>query len=144
MFRLFAIVAFLALTSVTAQAAEPAPDDAPAREVTIREEEGGKAATRRAQVRAAMNRERLASCGRLVPRMVGGQPSGWKLFAMKDGTWCRQAGFQNGDAVLTVNGHDARSALASEAIDAFLARGGQLVFGLERKGKPLTLTIIVP
>jgi general secretion pathway protein C len=51
----------------------------------------------------------LASSARIVPSLHDGRPNGFKLYAIRPGSLYARFGFQNGDTLLRINGHDLDS-----------------------------------
>ena len=85
----------------------------------------------------------FAKGARLVPAVRNGQPSGFKLYAIRPSSVYAKLGFENGDTVLAINGFDVNS--ADKALEAYtkLRAAKTLSIQIERRGKPLTLVITV-
>lgn len=72
---------------------------------------------------------------RIVPNMIDGQPHGFKLFAIRPGSFFHQLGVQNGDVLLTVNNmHMDNPTNALAAADA-LRGAEEITLQLERRGQ---------
>lgn len=80
---------------------------------------------------------------RVVPNVKGGNPYGFKLYAIRPSSLFAKLGLQNGDLLVKVNGLDMSS--PDKALDAYTKIRGsdKLVLDLERRGQPLTLTITI-
>lgn len=80
---------------------------------------------------------------RIVPGRKDGAPHGFRVFAIRRDTPPTLLGFQNGDTILSVNGHTISS--PDEALDAYAklraAETDALTFAVERGGKPVTIKI---
>jgi hypothetical protein len=80
---------------------------------------------------------------RIVPSLRDGRPSGFKLYAIRPGSLVAALGLRNGDLVVTVDreaAFDAGRGLALFARIRGLAPGDTIAIGVERVGRPLTIT----
>jgi len=102
--------------------------------------------TQAAPMRKQMNRHQLhqqlqnfpalLSQARVLPHIVNGKPAGFTITEIVPGSLYQQAGLQNGDIILSINGthiHDASQAMqmyqtlkSASALDLELLRAGQL------------------
>jgi hypothetical protein len=91
--------------------------------------------------RVLLNPMALAKGARFVPAMKDGKPVGFKLYAIRPGSVFARLGFANGDTLQRINGLEVTS--ADKALDVYTkVREAKLVtIELERRGKPVTLTI---
>lgn len=89
------------------------------------------------------NPTEAARGARVVPTIKDGKPIGFKLYAIRPSSIYAHLGLRNGDTVKTINGYELTS--PDKALDAYSKlRGATAVqLGLERRGKPLTLSITV-
>jgi hypothetical protein len=85
----------------------------------------------------------LARQARFVPYFKDGQPAGFKLFAIRPGSFYAALGFRNGDALLTLNGIPLTS--PDRALEAYTSLRGarEVVVTLDRRGEPVTLTYVL-
>jgi hypothetical protein len=83
----------------------------------------------------------IAKGARIVPSMRNGQPNGFKLYAIRQGSLFPRIGLMNGDTLLAINGRRLDS--ADKALEVYVAirDARQLELLLERNGAPLTITI---
>ncbi|MCB9567387.1 MAG: hypothetical protein H6710_09305 [Myxococcales bacterium] len=110
----------------------------------IRCDEEGRCAITRAFVdRALAQPEFLARQARVVPALRDGQPSGFKLYAIRPGSLPKLLGFQNGDLVDGVNEHSLND--VEQAMEAYTAlRGADLLkIRGSRKGQPFVLEVSI-
>jgi hypothetical protein len=85
----------------------------------------------------------VAKGARVVPAMKNGKPVGFKLYAVRPGSVYARLGFANGDTIKSTNKHALTSAEKALEVYTKLRDANQLVFELERRGKPVTLTITI-
>jgi hypothetical protein len=80
---------------------------------------------------------------RLVPALKDGKPSGWKLYAIRPRSIFARLNFANGDTIAAINGTVVTN--AENALDAYtkLRDAKRIVVDIERRGKPMQLTIDV-
>ncbi|HEY5938493.1 MAG TPA: type II secretion system protein GspC [Kofleriaceae bacterium] len=78
---------------------------------------------------------------RIVPSMKNGKPQGIKLYAIRPTSPYAKLGFTNGDTVQAVNGFEIDSMDRALEIYTQLRDAKELRFQLERRGKPVELTI---
>ena len=78
---------------------------------------------------------------RIVPSMKNGKPQGIKLYAIRPTSPYSRLGFTNGDTVVSVNGFEIDSMDRALEIYTQLRDAKELRFQLERRGKPVELTI---
>jgi hypothetical protein len=83
----------------------------------------------------------IAKGARIVPSMRNGQPNGFKLHAIRQGSLFTRIGLMNGDTLLAINGRRLDS--PDKALEVYVAirDARQLDLSLERNGAPLTITI---
>ncbi len=91
--------------------------------------------------RAIAEPELLARQARVVPAIKDGVAQGFKLYGIRRGSLPKLFGMKNGDLVRSVNGSSLNS--LDQAMAAYEAHKGadKFVIDLERKGKPVALTI---
>ena len=85
----------------------------------------------------------ISKGARIVPSMRDGKADGLKIYAIRPSSFYAQMGLANGDTLRTVNGIELTS--ADRALEAYtkLRVAKAFVLVLERRGKPLTLTVTV-
>jgi type II secretory pathway component PulC len=85
----------------------------------------------------------VAKGARVVPAVKNGQPSGFKLYAIRPSSPYAALGFMNGDTIEAVNGFELRD--ASTALDVYtkLRSAKELQIDLTRRGQPMTLSITI-
>lgn len=83
----------------------------------------------------------LATEMRIVPSFENGVARGFKLFAIKQGSFMASCGFENGDVITTVNGMDISSPDKALQVYSKIKDADQLVFAIERKGAKSTVVI---
>jgi S1-C subfamily serine protease len=83
----------------------------------------------------------VAKGARVVPAMRNGQPDGFKLYAIRPASVYAKLGFQNGDTIHAVNGHELES--ADDALEVYtkLRNATSLTFDITRRGAPVELLI---
>lgn len=72
-----------------------------------------------------------------------GETQGFKLYAIRPGSLFSLFGFQNGDAITSVNGRALDSVDASLAAYEQLRRETEFRVTLERRGQPVELVITI-
>ena len=82
----------------------------------------------------------LASAARVVPSIRDGQPDGFRLYAIRSGSFWARLGFANGDTIQSIDGIDITSPETALAIYAKLRNATELSVRIVRRGRPLTLT----
>jgi hypothetical protein len=85
----------------------------------------------------------MSKGARIVPAMKDGKPAGIKLYAVRPGSVYARLGFANGDTIKAINKQTLTSVDKGLEIYAKLREAKQFVVELERRGKPVTLTITV-
>ena len=80
---------------------------------------------------------------RMVPAVKNGKPDGFKLYAIRPSSFYARIGLMNGDTLQSINGFDLTSADKALEIYSKIRDATAFELGLERRGKPLTLTITV-
>lgn len=83
----------------------------------------------------------LAKMVRVIPWQKDGAIKGFKLFGIRRTSVLSPLGFENGDAVESVNGHALDGMDASMKVFTKLRSATKLEIELNRRGKPITLTI---
>jgi S1-C subfamily serine protease len=83
----------------------------------------------------------VAKGARVVPSVRNGQTNGFKIYAVRPSSIYAKLGFQNGDAIHAVNGHDLDS--ADDALELYtkLKDATSLTFDVTRRGSPVQLSI---
>jgi general secretion pathway protein C len=85
----------------------------------------------------------FATSARVVPSFKDGKPVGFKLFAIRPGSYFGHLGRQNGDLVLALDGHELRG--PDNVLEAYAALRGKsdLKLALERRGEKLTIEYVI-
>lgn len=83
----------------------------------------------------------IAKGARIVPAMKNGKANGFKLYAIRPRSVYARLGLSNGDTIVSVNGMSVDSADKALEVYTKLRDASKLVLELERRGKPVTLTI---
>lgn len=85
----------------------------------------------------------LTRASRIVPAMRDGKVFGFKVYAIRPNTLLALLGFQNGDTVQTINGRELDS--PDKALEVYTALRNEKKFSvaIERRGTPMTLTIVL-
>lgn len=99
---------------------------------------------RRALVERVLENPLLIAKGaRVVPSIKDGQPTGYKLYAIRPSSLYARLGLRNGDTVHAINGVAIGG--PEDGLDVYqqLRRADQLELSLTRRGAPVTLTITV-
>jgi S1-C subfamily serine protease len=91
----------------------------------------------------AGNPSAIARGARVVPSMKNGQPNGFKIYAVRPGSFYGALGLRNGDTIQSINGHALDS--VSSALDVYDKLKGvdSLRIELERRGRPEVLKITI-
>ena len=86
----------------------------------------------------------VAKLARVVPAMKDGKPQGFKLYAVRPGSFYARLGLANGDTITAINGFDLTSAEKGLEVYTKLRNATALELDLIRRGKPgkLQITII--
>ena len=80
---------------------------------------------------------------RLVPAMRDGKPHGYKVYAVRRSSLIAKLGLENGDTLLSIDGHplvSAESALNVYTSMRDVKAGQTITVEIERNGQPVTLT----
>ena len=85
----------------------------------------------------------VAGSARVIPAMRSGSPDGFKLYAIRPGSFYARLNLQNGDTVRAVNGYELTS--PDRAIEVFSRLGSAttVTLDVERRGQPVILTISI-
>ncbi|MEX1367285.1 MAG: hypothetical protein AB1Z98_29430 [Nannocystaceae bacterium] len=83
----------------------------------------------------------LARQARVVPRLVDGETSGFKLYGIRRGSLPKLLGLKNGDAIVRVDGKELSDVDAAMEAYTALPKAERFVVELERKGLPIALAI---
>lgn len=81
----------------------------------------------------------LARCARIVPAVVDGKPSGFKLYAIRPTCVYAKIGLQNGDTVRAINGNEMTSPDKALEVYTKLRSASHLNLAIQRRGKDLAL-----
>lgn len=101
----------------------------------------GQCVIRRALVdRVLADSEELANAARLVPAIVDGKPAGFKVFAVRAGSWLDRLGVRNGDLLQSINRYDLTT--PEQALLAYMSLRNEtrFVVRIVRRGEPQTLS----
>jgi hypothetical protein len=82
----------------------------------------------------------IGRAARIVPTIKDGKPSGFKLYAIRPGSFFSRLGFQNGDAIEKVNGYELTSPDKALEIYSQVRAVSELKVQISRGGKPILLT----
>lgn len=84
----------------------------------------------------------LMSPARVIPHQVDGRVVGIKVYGVRRQSLIGRLGFQNGDLIKSVGGHDITA--PDTALQAYAELRGtpQIVVEIERRGQPLRLTYV--
>lgn len=100
----------------------------------------GQCVVRRALVdRMLADNDTLATAGRVVPSLVDGKPDGFKVYAVRPGSWLDRLGVRSGDTLETVNDYELTT--PAQALLAYMSLRNETRFAVRivRHGEPLTL-----
>lgn len=81
----------------------------------------------------------LAMSARIVPSIRDGKRDGFRLFAIRPGSFFAHLGFQNGDTLQTINGEDITSPEKALEVYTKIRNATRIVVPIVRRGEPLTL-----
>ncbi|MCY1081087.1 type II secretion system protein GspC [Archangium lansingense] len=86
------------------------------------------------------NPSELLMQARVIPAMRNGEPQGFKLFSIRQGSLYSRIGLQNGDVLQRINGLSLAS--AERGLEAFqkLRESSHIELEVERNGQPMRLT----
>jgi general secretion pathway protein C len=89
---------------------------------------------------ALANPSELLMQARVIPAMRNGEPQGFKLFSIRQGSLYGRIGLQNGDILQRINGLSIAS--AERGLEAFqkLRESSHIELEVERNGQPMRLT----
>lgn len=92
---------------------------------------------------ALANPSELLMQARVIPAMRNGEPQGFKLFSIRQGSLYGRIGLQNGDILQRINGLSIAS--AERGLEAFqkLRESPHIELEVERNGQPMRLTYAV-
>ncbi len=76
---------------------------------------------------------------RVVPNIVKGKPSGYKLMNIKKGSLIESIGLENGDIVKEINGRSINRPEEAFQVYQQLKNGGSFVLDIDRNGKEETI-----
>jgi hypothetical protein len=95
--------------------------------------------TRRGLEAALGNFSSLSRTLRLAPEVKDGRPNGFRILALKPGSFLARVGFLNGDIVVSINGIDLSG--PDKAMEAYarVRTASDLRFSILRDGKPVAL-----
>jgi general secretion pathway protein C len=85
----------------------------------------------------------FARAARVVPALQDGRPFGFKLYAIKAGSFLERLGFENGDTLRAINGFDLTEPDKALMVYAALRAAKSYSIEIVRKGEPMQLTIVV-
>jgi general secretion pathway protein C len=85
------------------------------------------------------NTNLLASSARIVPNVIDGKASGFKLYAIRPGSVYSRIGLQNGDSISAINGYDMSSPDKALEVYTKLRRANHLSVSISRRGQPMTM-----
>lgn len=85
----------------------------------------------------------LARGSRIVPAYRDGKVLGFKLYAIRPNTLFASLGFQNGDTVKTINGHELETPDKALELYTKLRNEKKFSVAIERRGEPKTLVILI-
>ena len=81
----------------------------------------------------------VAKGARVVPSIKNGVPNGFKLYAIRPGSVYAALGFNNGDTITSINGHDMSSLDKALEIYQQLRNASSLDVSISRRGQDLVL-----
>ncbi|HEY3805575.1 MAG TPA: type II secretion system protein GspC [Kofleriaceae bacterium] len=93
--------------------------------------------------RVLANPMALAKGVRVVPAMKNGKAGGFKLYAIRPDSLFARLGFENGDAVVRVNGFDLTTADQALEVYTKLRDATSLQIDVERRGQPVSITLTI-
>jgi hypothetical protein len=80
----------------------------------------------------------LATGARIVPSIHDGKPDGFKLYAIRPGTFYAHLGFENGDTIQTINGMDMSSPEKALELYTKIRDAKKITVSIVRRGEPTT------
>lgn len=85
----------------------------------------------------------VGAVARVIPSVHNGDPDGFKLYAIRPGSFYARLNLQNGDTVRAVNGYELTS--TDRALEVFARLGSATTITLDvmRRGQPMILTISI-
>lgn len=92
---------------------------------------------------ATNNLGTLLTQARVVPNLVDGEVTGYKIFAIKRGSLYEKIGLKNGDIIENINGIDISSPEKALQLFQDLRNESRFVVELTRRGKPMSLNYSV-
>lgn len=81
----------------------------------------------------------LATSARIVPSIHDGKPDGFRLYAIRPGSFFAHLGFENGDTLQTINDMDMSSPDKALELYTKIHNATQLLVRIVRRGQPMTL-----
>jgi hypothetical protein len=78
---------------------------------------------------------------RIVPALVDGRPSGFKLYGIRAGSPLARLGLENGDTVRAIQGRSIETAGDAFELVGELEHAARIELDLERRGRRVTLAI---
>jgi general secretion pathway protein C len=81
----------------------------------------------------------LAGTVRIVPSIVDNKPDGFKIYAVRAGSFLARIGFENGDTIQTINGYDVSSPENALLAYSQLRNVDELAVRIVRRGAAQTL-----
>ncbi len=85
----------------------------------------------------------VVKAARVVPAMTNGKSDGIKLYAIRPSSIYAAVGFTNGDTLIAINGESTTTVDKVIEIYGKLKTSRVLTLNLERRGAPMTLTMVV-
>jgi general secretion pathway protein C len=83
------------------------------------------------------------STARIVPSMHNGDPDGYKVYAIRSGSFYTKLNLQNGDTIRAINGYGLTSPDRVQEVIARLGSATTVTVDIMRRGQPLILTITI-
>jgi general secretion pathway protein C len=81
----------------------------------------------------------LARSARIVPNVIDGKTSGFKLYAIRPNSVYARIGLQNGDSISAINGYDMSSPDKALEVYTKLRRANHLTVNITRRGQQTTM-----
>jgi general secretion pathway protein C len=123
-------------------AGPPAPPLPPGARAAVDCADEGRCTVARGEFERLMeNPAELMRQARVLPSIKDGERRGLKLYAIRGGSFPATLGFKNGDLLTAINGLEMRDPEAAHKVYSALRRADTLVFSIERKGEPVTLSL---
>jgi hypothetical protein len=85
----------------------------------------------------------LAMSARIVPSIHDGKPDGFKLYAIRPGSFFAHLGFENGDTIQTINGMDMSSPERALELYTKIRNATNIAVRIVRRGEPKTLEFTI-